>query len=219
MKIKNPETGVEEEVGDVNEYVAKQAKAADEKRIAEVNELTKGFEAKANEGKTAMEKLATEKADLEKKMSDGGQQDGNFKTLKDALDKKTEEIETLKTKMTTAEADRVSTIQKTYLDKKIGSKVDEKVREKIMKAYNEDLKSMPGEKTEDIVKRLDAAIKVSGEAAEFDHLGHAMNGSGGHGMDTNEGKEGKEFTQREKALGSKMGITEEDYKKYSPKLK
>jgi hypothetical protein len=47
-------------------------------------------------------------------------------------------------------------------------------------------------------------------------------GIGGGGNHNNSGAGGDksvEFTPREKALGAKFGITEDDYKKYGPKLK
>lgn len=214
IKQKN-EKGEEEEIEVFTpEEVAAEKAKLEETHKAEMEEKDKFVQA-----------LASEKADLEKKIKDaelsGLKEDHpNFKILKEALQKKDEEIKKISTDL---ENDRKSRKQEALENEiKVASKGNVELEKKIKLHLKETLSALPEETPEQRKVKLEAAIKLSSDGSSngpgmFDNgagAGGMGNGSYGAGGST----ETVEFTAREKALGAKMGITQEDYKKYGPKL-
>lgn len=220
MKIKQ-EDGTEIDVFSQEEMDAK-IKETEDKKTEELRQIQEESQKKEVETKTALETLQKEKADLEAKIAAGGKdgdQTGNFKTLKEALDKKSEEIAALHKDLGDIRSQSTKD-QRTNLINKIAGK-DTELKKKIELFYEKDLSGMSDKSPEEVMKKVEAAAKLAGEVVEFDPLSGAIMGGGGKGFagGGGAGAEGVEFTAKEKQLGSKMGITEADYKKYGPKLK
>lgn len=187
---------------------------------AKLKEQEEAFNAKMSEKDTTLSNLAKEKEELEKKMGDVKQDHPNFKILKDALEKKSNEIDTLKKEV---ETDRTSRIQEAMnLKIKSASKGNEEFEKKVRLHLSSTLKSLPETTEEERATKLAAAVKLS---SDFESSGGpgifdaGIDGGSGNGADFKESNGSTvEFTARERALGAKLLITPEDYKKYGPRL-
>lgn len=188
---------------------------------AKLGEKETEFTAKLQEKETALSSLSTEKEDLEKKLGATKEDNPNFKILKDALSKKDDEIKKINETITNERTQRVT--EELDLKIKALSKGNQELEKKVKLNMTSTLSGMPEDTAENRQKKLDAAFKLSADHVSdlpgmFDSgiPGGAGGMKGGAGF----GGESKvEFTAREKALGAKMGITTEDYKKYGNKTK
>ena len=105
---------------------------------------------------------------------------------------------------------------------KVAAKGNDEFEKKVRLHLKETLASLPEETVEQRKVKLDAAVKLSSDGSGdgqgmFDGgIGGGGAGNGGNGGGENTG--GVEFTSREKALGAKLGISAEDYKKYGGRV-
>lgn len=208
-KIKN-EDGSESEVFSAEEVASKL-----KEKETEVNN---GWETKFNETKTALDKAVDDKKKIEDEINKGGGSQGeNFKKLKEAMDKKDGEITELRTSIQKSEETRLNDFRDGLLKKVVGN--DKELEKKILHHFNETLKSVPAKTQEEISKKFESAMKLSVDSTNVSVLQSAINGGGGPGFIPSPNNGPVEFSATEKALGNKLGITEDDYKKYGPRLK
>lgn len=196
----------------------------DAKLAAEKAALEQGHTTVVKEKDEAINKLATEKSDLESKIAkmelDGVKDDHpNFKILKDALSKKDDDIKALKTEIDNDKATRKQEAMDSAI--KVAAKGNDEFEKKVRLHLKETLASLPEETPEQRKVKLDAAVKLSSDSSGdgvgmFD--GGIGGGGAGYGGSGGEGGSGPEFTAREKALGAKLGISAEDYKKYGGRV-
>ena len=188
---------------------------------AKLQESQAAFDTQLEEKTTAMTALETAKADLEAKIEDTKEDHPNFASLKEALKEKGEALKTLQ--------DEVTGDKKQRQDDAMGSKIkatakgNEDVENKIKLHLSSTLASMPETTDAERQTKFDAAVKLSAEYSSDDPtiLDSVMHDGGGAGSGDGGGDGGTGgvvFTANEKSLGSKLGITPEDYKKYGPKL-
>ncbi len=204
-QIIKKEDGTEEEVFSAAEI--------DTKLKEKETELTAGFQAKQTELDTAL----SEKKKLEDQIAaGGGGQAANFKTLKDALDKKDADIAELRTTVQNEKESRTNEFISGLAARITGG--NKELEKKVLHHFKETLKSVNANTQEEISKKLESAYKLSVDSNEPGILDTARQGAGGRGYIPPAGSGPVEFTAAEKSLGSKMGITEEDYKKYGQKL-
>lgn len=219
MKIKNDD-GTESEVFTPEEVDAK-IKAVEETKQKEIQEVTQKvtaeFEGKMKPLEEKFSKMEAEKKDLEAKIAGEGQQGANFKVLKEALDKKTEELDAVKKDLTTFKESQFSTQRNAFIDKFAGK--DPELKKKIEFHYKESLSAMSESTPVDMAKKVEAAFKLASDNFSPDLMDTIIGGGNRGEGGGSDNKGSVEFTQRERALGSKMGITEADYKKYGPKIK
>jgi len=168
----------------------------------------------------AIANLAKEKSDLEAKIAkaqvDGIKEDHpNFKILKDALSKKDEEIKNIKTELDT---DR-NTRKQEEMDSaiKILAKGDVELEKKIKLNLEKTLSALPENTKEERQAKIQAALKLSVDYNTAGVFDAGIGGGGGGNININNTST-VEFTAREKALGAKLGISEDDYRKYSSRL-
>jgi len=181
--------------------------------------LKSEFDTKLNEVQQSITELSTEKEKLEKELGTTKEDNPNFKILKDALNKKDNEIKSVNEKLDSIEKQRKTE----EYDLKIQnlSKGDTELAKKMSLQLSTTLAGMKDDTKEDRDKKIMAAYKLSVDVPSngqgmFD--GGIGGGDRGNYSDVKEGFGGVEFTSREKALGEKMGITAEDYKKYGNKV-
>lgn len=217
MKIVDPETGEEREVFTADD-VAKQIEDAKIQQEAEHKKVLQEYESKITDSTKTLDTLNKEKAELESKLkgdTTGGQVD-NFKILKAELDKKSEEIANVTKELGEIKSKSVIEQKNTLIGKVAGK--DQELKKKIELFYEKDLASMPEDSIENIAKKVEAASKLAGEVVEFDPLSGAVSGAGGRGEGGYKESNIPEFSTRERQLGAKLGITDEDYKKYGSKV-
>ncbi len=177
------------------------------------------FTAKLAEKDSAAAALATEKADLENKLNGIKPDHPNFAALKEALDKKSEEIKTLRTEIDTDKKTRAEEAMESKI--KSFSKGNEDFEKKVKLYLTTSLKGMPETNDAERAAKVAAAVKLSsdgdfsGGPGIFDS---GISGGGQGGYKAGGGGESVEFTSNEKALGKRFGITDEDYKKYGSRL-
>lgn len=216
MKIKN-DAGEEVEVFTAEEVDAK-VQAVEKTKATEIEtavaDVKKEYEGKITPLTEKLTTLETEKKDLETKLSGGGKQDGNFAVLKEALDKKTKEIEDLTTSIGDMKKGQVTQTRDTIIGGFAGK--DEDLKKKIIEHYDTTLSGMPEATPQDIAKRVEAAAKLASDGETFDPLGVARRGGGGFGEGGKYDANANDFTANEKSLGTKLGLTDADYKKYGP---
>lgn len=163
---------------------------------------------------TTLATLTKEKEDLLAKAGDLKQDNPNFKVLKDALDKKDQEITDIKTSLEKDKEERkVSTLITKF------TRGNEELEKKIRFHLENTVAGMKSDTEEGLAKKIDAAVKLSQDYSAQGIFDGGISGGGAHGGNGGGGDSKVEFTSREKSLGAKMGITEEDYKKYGDKLK
>lgn len=217
MKVKQTNAeGVEEEV-EVMTQAEVDAKLASEKAALEAGHKDELGKRDADLAAAATEKSRLEGELAAAKVAGMKEDHPNFKILKDALDKKDKEMGDLKGEI---EKDRTSRKQESMnAEIKIVAKGDKELEDKIKLHLKDTLSALPEDTAEQRTVKLAAAFKLSSNGTEGP--GMFDGGTGGGGFGGNGGGEGSgiEFTAREKALGAKMGISAEDYKKYGPKLK
>ncbi len=176
------------------------------------------FEGKLAEKDTALSSLNTEKADLEAKLNGVDKDNPNFKTLKEALSKKDDEIKSIK--------DGIENDKKSVREESMNTKVkavvgsNTELEKKIRFNLSNTLASMKEDTEEDRVAKFNAALKLSADSSiEAQSILDGGMGGGGHrGSDFPNAGPAVEFTSREKALGDKLGITDEDRKNYAKRL-
>lgn len=218
MKIKQTNSeGVEEEVevmtpAEVDAKLASEKAALEEshkKQLEEVSGKVSAFE--------------QEKAELQKKIDDmiaSGMNADNpsFKILKEALTKKDTEISEIKKTLAEDKTQRV----KEEIDSKIkiASKGNIEVEKKIRYHLEKTLPGLPEGTAEERKTKLEAAFKLASDGSS-DGPGMFDMGAGGGGYGAGSGENNGntvEFTAKERALGAKLGLTAEDYKKYGPRV-
>ena len=182
---------------------------------AKVKEKEDEFNKVIGEKDTTLETLKKEKEDLLAKAGDIKQDNPNFKVLKDALDKKDQEINDIKSSLEKDKEERkISTIITKF------TRGNEELEKKIKFHLENTVAGMKSDTDEALSKKIDAAVKLSQDYGSQGMFDGGIGGGGTHGDGGNGGGDSKvEFTPREKALGAKLGISEEDYKKYGSKLK
>lgn len=203
-----------------NEVDALTPEEVEAKLAAEKAALEDGHKNVVTEKDEQITKLATEKADLDAKIKkmelDGIKEDHpNFKVLKDALAKKDEDIKGLKTEIDTDRATRKKETVDTEI--KLASRGDVELEKKVRLHMETTLGAMKDSTPEERQAKIQAALTLSGDAGEVGMFDGGI-GGGGTGGDGGGDGSGIQFTAREKALGAKMGITAEDYKKYASRI-
>lgn len=218
MLIKN-DKGEEVEVFTAEDVAAK-VDEVNKGKAAEIETAVAGvkaeYEGKITPLQTQLSTLETEKLELEAKLAGGddkGQQ-GNFKELKKALDDKTKAIEDLTTSIGEMKKGQVTQTRDTIIAGFAGKNED--LAKKIRDHYDTTLSGMPEATPADIAKRVESAAKLASDGETFDPLGVARRGGGGFGDGVKYDASANEFTSNEKSLGTKLGITDADYKKYGP---
>lgn len=183
---------------------------------AKLGEKDKEWESKMAEKDTSIQTIAKEKADLEAKLGGTKEDHPNFKALKEALKEKDTQMKALQ--------DEVSNDKKMRLEEAMNTKIknfskgDDEVEKKIKLHLSSTLKGMPESTEDERMAKLTAAVKLSSDSEPNILDGVMYNGMGGGGEYKSSGEGSVEFTSREKALGAKFGLTEEDYKKYGPRI-
>ncbi len=183
---------------------------------AKIAEKESEFNTKIAEKDTAIATMTTEKADLEKKLAEIKPDHPNFAALKEALDKKDAAIKSVKDELDQDKQNRV----KEAMDTKItaASKGDAEFEKKVRLALTNTLKGLPETTEAERTAKIEAAVKLSTDFSSDQGMFDGGIGGGGRGGDGGGGDNQVEFTPREKSLGSKLGITDEDYKKYGSRL-
>ena len=216
MKIIKDENGNDIEVMTTEEVTEKLKEAEDEK-IKEVADatakVTAEYEEKLKPFQSQIDTIKKEKEDLESKLNGAGPQAANFKELKDALDKKTTDLDNLTKKVSDLETSKFSEQRSALIEK--FSKGDAELSKKIDLHMKESLSGMSEQDVESLAKKVESAAKLANDSVHFNPLDYA-GGGGGRGFDVDAGGKKVEFSQREVALGNKLGISNDDYKKYGP---
>lgn len=214
IKIIN-DKGDEEEIEAFTEAeVSEKVKEKEEELSKVMNEKDEEFSKVMNEKDETLKTLTKEKDDLAAKVGGTKEDNPNFKILKEALDKKDKEIEDIKI-----------SLEKDKEERKISGLItkftrgNEELEEKIRFHLENSVAGMKSDTPENLTKKIDAAIKLSQDFGSEGIFDGGVGGGGKGGDIKGEGNGGVEFTAKEKALGAKLGISEEDYKKYGPKLK
>lgn len=209
MKIKNPDTGVEEEVFSQAELDVKLKEEGDKIRTE--------FDGKIKEKEDAITKAATEKSDLEKKLTEMKPDHPNFAALKEALDKKDKDIGDLRTLIEGDKKDRETREMEGFISAVSGKNAE--LEKKIKFHLENTVAGMKSTTLEERKLKVEAAIKLSVDASEPGLLDTILGGNGGRGYvpRNDEGKVAT-FTQRERDLGKRLGISDEDYKKYASRV-
>jgi multidrug efflux pump subunit AcrA (membrane-fusion protein) len=183
-------------------------------------EVAAQLKAKEAEFAAKEEALKKEKATLEDQVKNVKPDHPNFKSLKDALKAKEDELAATKAAVDAEKKAREEAAVEA--DIKRIAKGNVEMEKKIKLHLSNTLKGMPETTAEEKTAKLTAAIKLSADSAEeakgmFDA---GIGGGGpGAGAGAGEGAATVEFTAREKALGEKLGLTAADYKKYGPRLR
>lgn len=204
-----------------NEVEALTPEEVEAKLAAEKAALEDGHKNVLTEKDGEIAKLAAEKADLVEKLkkmgNDGVKEDHpNFKTLKDALDKKDEDIKNLKTEI---DLDK-ETRRKESLDAaiKVATRGNTELEKKVRLHMETTLAAMKDSTPEEKQAKIQAALTLSGDSGEMGIFDGGIGGGGSGGDKGGDGDSGVQFTAREKALGAKLGISADDYRKYGPRL-
>lgn len=181
------------------------------------------FEEKLSEKDKQLDELSRQKQELEDQLNnmvpnDKKDDHPNFKALKEALSKKDLEINELRKQFDDDKKSRIDDFVNTNLSKL--SKGDAELEKKIRLHMDTTLSGMSVANQEDLSKKILAAYKLSQDAAPApDMFDGGMNSGGGNYFPVSGGNDSSnDFTPKEKALGMKFGITEEDYKKYASRV-
>jgi chromosome segregation ATPase len=181
---------------------------------AKLQEKEEEYSKVIEEKDSTLEELKKEQEEIASKVDGTKEDNPNFKILKEALSKKDAEIEDIRQSI---ERDKEKRELSTLVTK--ASRGNDELEKKINFHLENTVAGMKAETPEDLAKKVDAAVKLSqdiGTEGMFDG-GISGGGQGGEIKDTSYG--GAQFTQNEIALGNKLGITDEDRKKYGSKLK
>jgi len=186
---------------------------------AKLAEKKAEYETKMAQKDSEVAAINAAKVELEEKLSKADPQSANFKALKAALDAKDAKINELSESVKKDKEERVGNFTSNLI--KSLAKGNEDLEKKIKLNYETTLAGVKGESEEDIKKKVESAVKLSIDITTPNPMDIAMQGAGGRGMRQAGGgvaTGGVEFTAREIALGTKLGISEEDYKKYSTRV-
>lgn len=200
-----------------------------DQRIEEAKKsVQEEYEVQNQETQQQLEAARSEKEELEQKMKDaeeaGGTQGGddkqseNFRTLKEALNKKDEEMKSLREQVEQTESQRIEDYKQKMIEQYAGD--DEDLKKKIEHNYDKILSGVETKGEKDIAEKVRNSFKLAADENTPDPLNSVLQG-GAPGPDAsiqNGGSNGVEFNQNEIALGDKMGITQEEREKYGPKL-
>jgi Skp family chaperone for outer membrane proteins len=156
--------------------------------------------------------IAAEKAKVQADLDEAAKlkdKDHNFETLKSSLTQKEQEIETLKKTTKESEDLRVSEIKKDVLKAFAGEDAE------LMTKLDEEMKTFRGEpKTKDemiaLAQKAMAIVKPEVRLGAFD----SFSTGGGRAPSAGGSGAGKDVTPEVKVLGSKLGLSEDDLKKY-----
>jgi len=203
MKIKqiNETTGEEEEV----EVFSQQEM---DKKLSDVKSE---FEGKLNIAEE-------EKKDLQAKITGVKEDHPNFKALKDALADKSKEIDTFRSSYETDKKQTKTDYEEGII--KSVAKGNDELQKKIKYHLENTVPGMKDDSKETHQSKIQAAIKLASDNSSDSNIFDGGMGGGGRGMDDKGGASGDkaEFSTKEVALGNKLGITEEDRKKYGSKV-
>jgi len=188
----------------------------------EQQKLEEEYKNKLAEKDTTFANLDKEKKELEAKISkmevEGIKDDHpNFKILKEALGKKDEDIKSLRESI---DSDKKTRIKESFDNSvKLAVKGNEELEKKVRLHLEKTLSGLPEDTAQQRQEKLEHALKLASDGSS-DGPGMFDGGTGGGGYSGgfSGGVNTVEFTAREKALGAKLGITEEDYKKYGSRL-
>jgi hypothetical protein len=202
---------VQEDGTEIEAFTAKEV-AAQVK--AKEDELGKTIAAKDIE----VAKLAADKVSLEEQVKNVKPDHPNFKSLKDALKAKEDELTTTKAAIETDKQKREQEARDAEI-KRI-TKGNEELEKKVKQQLSTTLKGMPETTPEEKKAKMVAALKLSADykTVEAEGIFDAGISGGGAGAPVNESVEKVEFSSREKALGKNLGISDEDYRKYSSRV-
>jgi len=190
---------------------------SEEELNSKLDEVKKEYDSKMIEKDTTLSNLAKEKEELEKKIGGVKEDHPNFKVLKDALDKKDNDIKTLREDLENDRKSRRDSFLNSIIVK--ASKGNEDFEKKVKFHLDNTLVGLKDSTDQEIKTKVEAAIKLSLDTHESKSiLDNIMGDGGGKGFVKSTGGDAVEFSPREKAIGAKLGITAEDYKKYGPKL-
>lgn len=221
MKIKNDQ-GQEIDVLTPEEVEVKLREEVGKK----LDEAKQGWEKESGqklvEVQNKLNEMEKEKFDLETKLislegAGEGRDHPNFKLLKEALDKKDQAIKELGESVNNLKTQRESDFLSVEIKKIVGG--DEELAKTLKHHYNETLKSMPNSTREEINARLIGAKKLAGVIDAINPMDMVGHGGGHFNRGGSGGGQVVELSTKEKELGKKLGITDEDIKKYGPKLK
>lgn len=176
------------------------------------------YEQKISENKLVLDKAMEDKATLETQMAASGGGNKNFAALKDALSKKDEDIKSLREGNQKIMDLRTNDLKSDVLSRFSGVNVE--LAKKISHHYDVTLSGVKAESKEEITKKMESAARLSMDDAKADIVNQAnFNGGtfGNHGGGSI--IQSVELSNAQKDLGKKLGITDEDIKKYGPKLK
>jgi exonuclease VII small subunit len=189
-----------------------------EELAEEKTKMETEFNNKLAEKETAVETLQREKQELEDKLNGNTNADHpNFKTLKDALAKKDEEINSIKTEIESSKKQLAN--DEFEIGIQAVTKGDKELEKKIKFHLEKTLTGLKENTKAERAAKLQAALKLSVDVDQSQEVFDSGIGGGGRGNDVTPGANGPEFTSRERALGTKLGITEADYKKYGGRVK
>lgn len=201
---------------EINKKVEEAQEAAKQEAQKQVEEVQTQLESEKSEREKLQEQVT--KAE-EAGGTEGGddKQSENFRTLKEALNKKDEEINNLRKEFEDNESRRVTEYRDRLIEQYAGQ--DEELKKKIQHNYDEILSGVKTKTQADIEGKVKDAFRLSSDATTVNPMDAAVSGgSPAPHKSISEGSQTPEFTKNEVELGEKMGITEEDRKKYGPKL-
>jgi G3E family GTPase len=214
----------DEEGNEVEAFTPEEVEAKiNEIKTSVAEEVKSEYEEKLNEKEESMSKFEEERASLEQRIEelskvDDGDRSKNFKVLKDALNKKDNQIEELRKEMGEVANLRVNDFKERIIDKYAAG--DEELKKKIMFNFDSTLSSVQAKSEKDIENKIKSAVKLSVDEFSPSVLDQALSGSFNSGSkNIIESSGNVEFSEGEKKIGAKLGISDEDYKKYGPRLK
>lgn len=207
---------------DGNEVEALTPAEVEAKLEAEKTALSQEHSKVVEEKDTAIKALADEKVALENKIKEaelaGMKEDHpNFKILKEALGKKDDDIKALRTEM---DSEKKTRKQESFDGAiKVATRGNDELEKKVKFHLEKTLGAMPDNTADERTAKIQAALTLSGDFGSAGMFDGGINASGPGPGGPSDAPAGPEFTSREKALGAKMGITADDYKKYGNRIK
>ena len=193
----------------------------DAKIAAEKNVIQKAADEQITASKTALDAALADKVKLEadlKAAADAGGDSQNFAALKGALNKKDEEVKALQGTVQQIAGQRLSDLKSEVLSRFAGNNEDR--AKKILHHYDVTLAAVKAESKEEVATKMANAAKLAEDIKSPDLINQAnFGGAGGNSYVPPTGGGTVELNAAQKALASKLGITEEDVKKYGSKLK
>lgn len=179
--------------------------------LAEVEKIKTEYETKLSENQASIDALKKDKEDIESKMAGENEGSANFKILKEALDKKDEKINGLEKSVKEQNSLRENDIKEAIVKDFVGK--DEELKKKLEFHYKETLASVKAVSQEEIRAKIENAYKLSRTDNTPSPLDVARGNSSFGDNASRDGNQNK-FSDSEKRLGNRLGISDEDYKKY-----